>query len=184
MNFRIKHINMNDNIGAEDKALRGTAMAVLNALQRLVVVIGNIDKALEIGVVAPESRERLVFARNALCLTANIWNEHLSGNVGRLYRASGSVTLPAASPEHESFYKERMPRSIRFAAKELQIMNIPNVENFVENESEIRSVMAQYAVQYAEIATYLKKHQENIDDIPMLDMLELDMMPQTDHKSA
>lgn len=151
-------------------------MAVLNALQRLVVVIQNIDKALDAKIIAPENRERLVFARNALCLTANIWNEHLSGNIGRLYRMSDDMALPQSSAEQVSFYKERMPRSIRFAAKELEVMNVPHVEGFVDNATEICAVMAEYALSYAEVAAYLKKHQENIDDIPMLDMIEAEVV--------
>jgi|GEM_PF-3104796 len=165
-----------------DKTLRDNAMSVLNAMYRLVVVTQNIDKALAANQVAPAEYDRVVFVRNSLCLTANIWNEHLSGCINKLYRGAGDDVL-ALAPEHVAFYNERMPRSVRFAAKEFDDLQIAQTQSFVQSADDINAALSIYAANNAAVAKYLHAHQENIDDIPMLEMIGMGDMPKAAHKT-
>jgi hypothetical protein len=70
------------------------------------------------------------------------------------------------------FYGERMPKSISFAAQELEALNVPNTRHFKVISQEINTVLSIYALHSADIAQYLKMHQENIDDIPMMEMMD------------
>jgi hypothetical protein len=168
---------------ATDKTQRDNAMSVLNAMHRLVVVTQKIDKAFADDKIAEADYDRVVFIRNSLCLTANIWNEHLSGCVNKLYRGSSNQAL-ALAPEHVAFYNERMPRSVRFAAKELAHLHIEHTECFVQGADDIVAALEVYAGNNVGVAGYLHQHQENIDDIPMLDMIGMGDMPRAADKTV
>lgn len=168
---------------AADKTLRDNAMSVLNAMHRLVVVTQNIDKAFAANKIAQADTDRVLFVRNSLCLTVNIWNEHLSGCINKLYRGSDDKLL-ALTPEHVAFYNERMPRSVRFAVKELSELHIAQTQCFIQSADDINAALAIYAAHNADVATYLHAHQENIDDIPMLDMIGMGDMPKAANKTV
>ena len=169
---------MNDN---NNKTQRDNAVSTLNALQRLVVIVGQIDHAFAQDLIGNKDYDRLVYVRNALCACANIWNENLSDNMNKLYDGM-SPTMVALSADQATFYGERMPKSIAFAAQELEALNVPNTTHFKVISQEIKTVLSLYALHSADIAQYLKMHQENIDDIPMMKMM--DVSSKTLSKSA
>ncbi len=166
-----------------DKTLRDNAMSVLNAMQRLVVVTQKIDKAFAENKITATDYDRVIFVRNSACLTANIWNEHLSGAMNKLYRGGDDKGL-ALAPEHVAFYNERMPRSVRFAAKELADLHIEHTECFVQSADDIVAALEIYASHNVAVAAYLHEHRENIDDIPMLDMAGMGEMPNEADKTV
>lgn len=154
-----------------DKEMRAVSVSVLNALQRLVVVVKNIDAALVTETFNAEQKEQIIFARNALCLTCNIWSEHLSGNMNKLYKGLGR-TIEPMSPDNVTFYEERMPRSIAFAKKALMNAPVNGVKCFLECADEIAETLVSYACVHCEVATYLKDCNEDLDDIPMLNLID------------
>ncbi len=160
---------INDN---NTKAMRENAVSTLNALQRLVVIVGQIDHAFSQDLIGRKDFDRLVYVRNSLCACANIWNENLSGNMNKLY-GGARPDMVALSADQAVFYGERMPKSISFAAQELADLNVPNTMHFKVISKDINAVLSIYAQSSADIAQYLKMHQENIDDIPMMEMMEV-----------
>lgn len=167
----LKLMNDNKKNVSEERMMRSKSVMILNALQRLVVVAKYIDRSFESNKVPEEDYERLALVRNSICITANIWNDHLSGSINKLYRGKDVSPINMDSTQL-AFYNERMPRSVRFAAKELTEMGVTSVTSFLQSVEEIVEAMAVYAEENVAVAAYLKAHQDSLEDIPMLEMMK------------